>query len=200
MPGSLTLVTEEILTEQVAQKLLAYVDPEASFGLCIGRQGIGYIRQRLSKLNQAARGMRIVVIADRDRPSNCPINMIRQWLGSERHPNLLIRLAEMEIEAWIMADGEQLSQFLGVSYARIPRSFDDIPDPKRELVRLAGFSRRRTVREGMCPASRSSAVVGPEYNSELERFVITNWRPEVASQSSPSLARAIEKIRALAIC
>src|SRR3954468_2916017 len=118
MPGQLTLVTEDIPSEVLAQRILAHVDPEATFAQCLGRRGIGYIQSKIRGLNEAARGMRIVVLADRDRYQNCPIELIQNWLGGPRHPNLVIRFAEMEAESWMIADAESLARFL----ARLSRS------------------------------------------------------------------------------
>src|ERR1700733_5542310 len=104
MPGHLTLLTEDLPSEVLAHRLLAYVDPDASFTTNLGRRGIGYVQSKLRSLNEAAVGLRIVAIADRDTIQNCPIEMIQMWLGGTRHPNLVIRMAEMEVESWIMAD------------------------------------------------------------------------------------------------
>lgn len=191
------LLTEDLPSEVLAHRLLAYVDPDASFNTNLGRRGIGYIQAKLRSLNQAATGLRIVAIADRDSTQNCPIQMIQTWIGGVRHPNLVVRMAEMEVESWIMADREAISVFLDVPLNRIPQMPDTVADPKRELVNIARLSRNKKMREEMCPAKGATSVVGPAYNSALEGFIRTNWRPMYASRVSPSLRRAEQRIREL---
>lgn len=198
MPGHLTLLTEDLPSEVLAHRLLAHVDPDASFAQSLGRKGLGYIQSKLRGLNEAARGMKIVVIVDRDNEQNCPVRMIQNWLGNPRHQNLVIRLAEMEIESWIMADREAIANFIDVPLNRIPQNPDTINDPKQTLVNLARASRTRKVREEMCPAPGAHNIVGPAYNSALEMFVREKWRARHAIQHSPSLRRAENRIRELA--
>lgn len=198
MPGHLILVTEDLPSEVLARRLLAHIDPDASFS-GIGRRGVGYVQAKLRSLNRAAAGVRIVAIADRDSVQNCPVEMIRAWLGgSDQHRNLVVRMAEMEIESWIMADRDGISSFLEVPLNRIPQFPDSISDPKRELVNLARLSRSRKMREDMCPAPGAGSIVGPAYNSAVENFIADRWRPLRALQHSPSLRRAEQRIREIA--
>jgi hypothetical protein len=199
MPGTLILATEDLPSEALAHRLLAYVDPDASFK-GIGRRGVGYIQAKLRSLNQAAPGIRIVAIADRDSAQKCPIEMIQAWLGgANQHPNLVVRMAEMEVESWIMADREAIASFLEVPLNRVPQFPDSIIDPKQELVTIARLSRSRAIREQMCPAPGASSVVGPSYNGVIESFIRENWRPGNALRHSPSLRRAEQRVRELAL-
>jgi hypothetical protein len=198
MPGHLILVTEDIPSEAVAHRLLAFIDPDATF-TSIGRRGVGYVQSKLRSLNRAAAGLRIVAIADRDSAQRCPVQLISAWLGgADRHPNLLVRMAEMEIESWIMADREGVSSFLEISANRVAQFPDTLTDPKQELVNLARLSRNKNIREQMCPAPMAQTVVGPDYNGTVENFVRTRWHPARAIVNSPSLRRAELRIRELA--
>jgi|SRR5882724_2533348 len=199
MPGFLTLVTEDLPSQVLAHRLLAHIDPDARFTQSLGRRGVGYIASKLRSLNQAASGLKVVVLIDRDLPQNCPSNLIEAWLGGPRHANLVIRFAEMEIESWIMADGESLAAFLQVPLNRISQMPDLLNDPKQVLVNIARLSRNRRIREDMCPAEGASALVGPAYNSTLEIFLRQEWRPAHAILHSPSLRRAEQRIRELAL-
>jgi hypothetical protein len=197
MPRHLTLVTEDLPSEVLAHRILAHVDAEAVFAQRLGRRGIGYIESKLPSLNRAAAGLKIVVIADRDSRQKCPPEIIRTWVGGPRHPNLVIRMAEMEIESWVMADNESLARFLDVPLNRIPLTPDSIDNPKQILVNIARLSRSRRIRDELCPAVGSSSIVGPAYNSALEKFLRTDWRMARALQNSPSLRRAERRIREL---
>src|SRR6266480_1039793 len=198
MPGHLILVTEDLPSEALAHRLLAHIDPDANFN-SIGRRGVGYVQSKLRSLNQAAAGMRIVAIADRDSVQKCPIEMMRAWLGgADRHPNLVVRMAEMETEPWVMADREGISSFLDIPLNRVPQFPDTLVDPKQELVNIARLSRGKSIREQMCPAAGAQNVVGPAYNSVVEHFIRSAWRPTRALVNSPSLRRAELRIRELA--
>lgn len=199
MPGHITLVTEDLPSEAIAGRLVAYVDPDVVV-TTLGRQGVGYIRAKLRNLNHAASGMRIVAIVDRDSIQNCPIKMVATWLGdAPKNRNLVVRMAEMEIESWIMADREGIASFLNVPLTRIPQFPDTLPDPKQKLVNIARLSRTRSTRDQMCPPPGARTLVGPAYNSLVENFVRTLWNPAHAMQNSPSLRRAVQRIRELAL-
>lgn len=199
MPGSITIVTEDAPSELIAELIIRFVDPEATVGNRLGRQGLGFIARRLRGLNEAANGMRILVLADRDRPENCPVEMIQNWIGGPQHANLIVRLAEMETEAWILADRERLAGYLEIPLARVPQLPDAVEDPKLTLVNLARLSRSSRVRDDMCPAGGSIAKVGPAYNQRLAEFLANFWRVDIAARSSPSLERAQRRIRELCL-
>jgi hypothetical protein len=101
----------------------------------------------------------------------------------------------MEVESWVLADRAQFSSFLSVPEHRIPANTDQIPQPKEFIVTLARRSRRKDIREDLVPAVGSTAPVGPAYNPRLAAFVVDSWDPTAASGASPSLARAVERLR-----
>lgn len=198
MPGYLTLVTEDLPSEIVSEIILRHVDPEGTIATRIGRKGNGYIRRKLKDFNEAAAPtLKIFVLTDRDRPGNCPIELRRQWIRGPQSEYLEVRFAEMETEAWILADPDRIADFLEVAPARVPGNVDQIDDPKRALVNLASSSRNRRVREDMCPPGGATNIVGPAYNLRLEEFLRRHWRVDVAMANSPSLNRAAVRMREL---
>ena len=82
-----------------------------------------------------------------------------------------------------------------VSAARIPENTDLIKDAKGFVAELARRSTKPHVKRGVPKMPGESRVVGPAYNSILTEFVAAKWRPDVASLASPSLARAIKRLR-----
>jgi hypothetical protein len=90
-----------------------------------------------------------------------------------------------------MGDREGLASYLGISTSLVPASPESLDDPKRALVALARQCRRKDIREDMVPYEGSSAPVGPGYLARVREFADAHWRPDVASQSSPSLARCV---------
>lgn len=198
MPGYLTLVTEDLPSEIASELILGHVDPESAIANRIGRKGNGYIQSRLKGFNEAASpGLKIFVLTDRDKPANCPIELRQLWLRGPQSQYLVVRFAEMEIEAWILADPERIAAFLEVPAARVPDGVDQLADPKQSLVNLARSSRSRRVREDMCPAEGAKNLVGPAYNPRLEEFLRLHWRVEVAMANSPSLYKAAIRMQEL---
>jgi hypothetical protein len=103
-------------------------------------------------------------------------------------------VAVREVEAWLLADRDQIARFLSVAVSRIPRSPDDLADPKRAVVDAARRSRARAIRDDIIPAARSGRAVGPAYTARMTEFVMTEWRPEIAAGSSDSLARCLTRV------
>jgi hypothetical protein len=112
-----------------------------------------------------------------------------------------LRVAVRKAEAWLLADRERLSRFLGVSADLIARKPEDLANPKREIVDLASRSRRRAIRQDMVPRQGSGRAVGPAYSSRLIEFVSdaqAGWRPDVAAENADSLRRCLKSLRMLA--
>jgi hypothetical protein len=110
------------------------------------------------------------------------------------------RIAVHAIEAWLLADAEQLAAFLSIPVTRIPSNPDAEPEPKTTLINLARQSRRRTIREDIVPRQGSGSRVGPGYSSRIIEFVkVTEnpWRPEIAIKRSGSLRRCMEALQNL---
>lgn len=197
MPGHLTIVTEDLPSEIVTEILLSHVDPHGVVVNRLGRQGNGYIRRKLKDFNEAAAGLKIFVLTDRDSVLNCPIELRQEWIRGPQAPNLVVRFAEMETEAWLLADPDRVTEFLEIPGNRVPNNVDRLPDPKQTFVNLARSSRNSRIRDDMVPAQGASAAVGPAYNPRVEEFLRTKWRVGVAIENSPSLKRAATRLREL---
>jgi len=94
-----------------------------------------------------------------------------------------------------MADREAFSKYLLISMDKIPLRTDQIADPKEFLVNLARKSRRLRLRKDLIPAHGSTSKIGPGYNARLGEFVQKHWDVDKAAQNSPSLARALQRLR-----
>ncbi len=103
------------------------------------------------------------------------------------------------VEAWLLADRERISAFLGVGTVKVPRDPETLEDPTRTLVDLARQSRRRDIREDMVPRPGSGRSVGPAYTSRMIEFAADagRWRPEVAAENSRSLGRCRNALKRL---
>ncbi len=188
----ISLVVEDTLGQVVLRRILREYRSDALVGGCYGNRGYEYIRKRAREFNKAAKGLPLLMVADLEM--ECAPAQLRSLLPRPKHPNLLFRIAIMEIESWILADRSGFSSFLGVAKRRIPQNVDSVSDPKKLIVDLARRCRKRFLREALVPAPGSTARVGPEYNGQLSSFVVYAWNIEEASQNSPSLQRALSAI------
>lgn len=198
MPGRhqiiLSAAAEGDLDEIALRRLLAEAD--LLIGKVYGKTGKDYLRNRIQDYNNAARFTPWIVLVDLDREADCAASLCRSWL-LEPAPKLTFRVAVHALEAWLLADGEAISEYLGVSRERVPRTPDDDPDPKQSLIELACHSRQARIREAMTP-SRGRRV-GPLYSLLMTEFIERHWRPEIAAERSDSLRRCRLRLRELAL-
>jgi hypothetical protein len=197
MPDIWILVAvEDQLSEAVALKMLAQSGKPFRVAQILRRDGAVYLKTRMQQFNRSARKLPFLVLADLDNPKECPPERVRSWLGSQRQePNLIFRIAVMEVESWVLADREAVAGFLKVAINKIPPAPDEILEPKELLVSLAQRSRSRHIREDLCPKPGATSKVGPAYNGRLSEFVRAQWDPLRACACSPSLSKAMKSLK-----
>lgn len=184
-----------MVDEVVVRRILA------SVGLNVwayyGGKGKAHLLKSLHGYNVSAQRSAWVVVVDLDRDFGCAPEAVAAWLPWAAHL-MRLRIAVREVESWLLADRQRMAGFLGCPIGALPRAPDELADPKAEVVRLARRSRRRDVREGLVPHAGSRRSEGPTYASDLAAFARDRWRPEQAAGGSPSLARALARLRELA--
>jgi len=182
--------------EAVLKRLLA--EAGAVPGAVYGKNGKQRLKRDLRGYNHAARYAPWFVLVDLDQDAPCPSALREEWLP-EPAPRMCFRIAVREVEAWLLADRERISAFLGVGTVKVPRDPETLEDPKRTLVDLARQSRRRDIREDMVPRPGSGRSVGPAYTSRMIEFAVDagRWRPEVAAVNSRSLGRCRNALKRL---
>lgn len=191
---NLTLIVEDSLSEVVARKMLA----ETGKGYQVTNSLLwnkGKIKLNVGDINNAAQGYIYFVLTDQDTNDRCPTQAISE-IPDPIHPNLLYRFAVMEIESWVMAHRDAISSFLSVPINRIPNNTDSLSDPKKYLVDMARRSKSSRIRKDIAPRNNSTSKVGFDYNGRLIEFVTEYWNIHTASQHSPSLFRAFNKLNA----
>jgi hypothetical protein len=193
-------VVEGDTDEAVALRILEHlaVGSDAMYG----RNGKQWMRQRMPGFLNAAKFSPWLVLIDLDSDANCPPPLVPSWVPGQRHKLLCFRIAVKEIEAWLLSDSETLASFLSVAQSRVPSDPESQLDPKETMVNIARRSRRRAIREDMCPRPGSGRNVGPAYSSRLIEYASTVWRPGVAAEVSLSLRKTIaciERVRDSAI-
>ena len=194
----ITLVVEDDLSGIVAERLVKeYIAGVKVLDLFVAG---GSVRGRIPGLNQRARfNGPVLALADLDRPLSCPAELVQEMTrGLIVEPNLLIRIAVLEIESWIMADRDSISRWLGISVRNVSQYPESLEDPKRALVQLASRSPYRRLREGIGPDRVvGTNRTGPNYNDAVGDFVSHFWIPDAARRNAPSLDRAITRIAEL---
>lgn len=187
------LATEDELSEVVLRRLLDHSNREYAVGTAYGRRGFGYLRRTIKGWNRAAAYVPFIVLTDLDQRL-CPIELIGDWLDETIHPNLLLRVAVREVEAWLLADRPNLARYLRVPAKSIPIAPDELEDPKAALVELARRSGSGLMRDGIVPKRGSTAKQGPDYNACLSEFVRTGWSIDEAAAHSASLRRTVARL------
>ena len=192
--NNVILVVEDRLTDAVSTKILEHFDIEIVRRIIY--EGNSYLQRKAPSYNQAAyQECGVFMLTDLDSPNICPPTLIRSWVKGRLNGWFFLRIAVMEIESWIMADRQAVSEFLGIPTNRIPRNTDNINSPKEFLVSLARRSKNIRLREALVPAQNDkTAKIGPEYNPRLSQFVQDHWNLERAATTSPSLKRTLERL------
>ncbi|GAB4132595.1 MAG: hypothetical protein Fur0046_02480 [Cyanobacteria bacterium J069] len=189
----INLAVEDDLSEAVLREILKQSQRPFSIGNCLKRRGYGYLKKNLRGINNAAKGSPYLVLTDLDR-NECPLAVLSDWLPYPKHPNLIFRVAVVEVEAWLLAHRKAFADFLGISIDLIPHDIDSETDPKRLLIDLAKRSRKRNLRDAIVPPQGSTAKIGRDYNGQLIEFVNQNWQVAAARDCSRSLDRAMNAI------
>lgn len=193
------LAVEDGISEAVCRRLLSVSRPECDVRAVVGLRGYGPLRQRLPELNRSARALEVLLLTDLDTTYPCPGALIDDWReGLTFNSRLLFRVAVHEVESWLLADRHSFAAGLRVPVERLPLEPDLVPDPKRLVVNLARGSRSPTIRADLVPAPGATSAVGPAYNPRMIDFVLNIWNPLQAAAHSPSLRRALERLRAAA--
>jgi hypothetical protein len=190
MPCISTAV-EGAIDEAVARRIIQ--EAGGCAGLIYGRQGKENIR--IGGFNRAAVRTPWFVLVDLNG-GDCAPNLRVDWLPNPSE-FMCFRIAIREVEAWLLADREQIARFLRVSITRIPRDPEALEDPKEMLVNIARQSRSRDIREGLAPSPQSGLRVGPTYTGAVTQFAATLWRPGTASGAAPSLGRCLDRVATL---
>jgi hypothetical protein len=179
------------IDEAVVQRLLSGCGAE--LGTVYGREGKHSVRRGLRGFNKAAEYGPWIVLLDLDNDAICaPRYRAAQLPQPGRF--MCFRIPVRAIEAWLLADVNNISTFLSVGRSAIPRDPDTLVSPKQTLVQLARTSRSRSIRADLVPSARSGRQVGNLYNSRLSEFVLNMWDPTGASIVSPSLSRAVRRL------
>jgi hypothetical protein len=191
----IVVVGEDRLCCALGERLVSAALPEWTLALpAINTQGVTKLWSGIARYNQQAHVQPVLCIADADR--QCVKSLLSNNAPSHSHPHFLLRLAVEEAESWLLADKGSFASFLAVPVNKIPDQPDTLSDPKQTILALSKRSRKRVLRDEMVSPFDNNKQ-GSGYNAHLTEFVRGHWNVDRAVQSSPSLARALPKIRSL---
>lgn len=197
--STLFVAVEDELSLSVVQRIVSYLAIKSELIELGAKQGgYGLIKKRIGRYFELAKRFPVVVLTDLDN-YQCPVALRSDWkLQSSWHENLAFCIAVREVEAWLLADRDSFSRYFALKARVLPRvPSDDILDPKGAIIDAIRHSGKAEHRLAILPAEGSRSKVGMGYNRVLSRYVISDWQPEVAAESSSSLARMIERTRSL---
>ena len=180
--SGLVVATEDELSEAVALRLAAEVQPALTVTQTLRRQGFGYLRSKMASWCQLAQQQPVFLLTDLDRLA-CPATLLTQWLGAlTPPPNLLMRVAVREVESWLLADHLAMQQLLGEK-GKLPPAPDSLDDPKQTLLTLAKKYAPRDVRLDLVQSTGAMACpVGVK--AKGFQILIAGW-PGIAGCRSP---------------
>ena len=199
MPAGVLVAVEGDTDEPFAYRIVT------QSGLTVDRvvvlHGHGNLDSRIERWCQASNRRPLLVLRDLEPTlgADCAPSLIQNLSGGGVRTNTtLIRIAERELESWLLADQAGVASYFHLRPNAIPVRPDLEADPKQTLVNLCRSSTSREVRRGMIPSPRSGRQVGPEYTGLLLRFAASGWDVRRAREASPSLDRAAAALERLA--
>ncbi len=163
------------------------------------KAGFGQLKKMAPKLVQMCgkAGLFAFVMTDLDR-DECAPSLIRCWfsINPPLPDSLIFCVAVREVEAWLLADRDNLADFLGIAKTNFSAEPENLDYPKRHLLDVIRSKGRKRFHRDMLP--KGNAHIGPEYNRVLCDFVENHWSIDKAQQCSPSLQRTVNALRRIA--
>ncbi len=133
---------------------------------------------------------------DPDDGAGCVPEHVRRLLGGPLlAPGLALRIPVHAVEAWLMADRVAFTRYFATDV--VPGDPDSLPAPKRAVVDACRWSSDPGIRADMLPNERSGRQAGPLFEARIIDFARREWSVERARHGSPSLQRAVDRLRAL---
>lgn len=185
------LFSEDILLELAAKRIIAAFNPNVVVTNVMGRRGISFFQSRIREIRRSSGILKFIVFLDGDTLGpRCPADTIMEWFDTTNPNNIHVRFARYEVESWLLADRQNIANFLGISVASVPPINEATQNTKELLVQTARRSRKRDVVMDIVPQAGLTSTVGPAYNARMSKFIQEVWDIEAAATANDSLARA----------
>jgi len=213
--SSVAIVIEDALSEGVIRRLIHHTHRDWTVGVRYplhllaggrsnprnveerrGLSGFGQIKVQMPAFNNLAKLRPIIVLTDLDVHVQCPGDLWGKWMPNvTKHPNLILRVAIKEVEAWLLADRDNMADLLSISVGNMPAYPEALADPKIEIVNLARNSPSDEVKHALVPVHGSTAEVGRSFDTTLAHFARNTWDIDAAVKTSNSLNRAVKALK-----
>ena len=187
------VVVEDELSAAIVNKLVSDSRRDINIARIVNERGNGSIKNGIDKYKSASHVLPHIILTDLDRVE-CPPKLLENWNAVNLPNRILFNVAVKEVEAWLLADREGISEFLDIALNKIPRYPEEEQDPKLTLINLSRKSRRRRLAIEMTPEVGSSAQIGPLYNQRLIEYVNDKWDINRAKALSNSLDRIVNRL------
>lgn len=169
-------------------------------GIQVAR-GVKNIRKRMSSHAQAAQYYPRILFVDSDH--HCPKELRVEMEGlSQIMPipaGLIIRVVDVCVKSWILADRDGLAAFCGLNPSAIPDpvALGRKGSHKEVLLNVLSRARIKDVREAMVRTTKGKLSFGPLYGRRLADFATRHWSAIRAAGHNDSLARALVRLTQL---
>jgi len=195
---SVYTAVEDRLSATVLERLISETNGAVEIGVPMPPKGSGELKKKLPSLIKLAPNVPVIMLTDLDL-KECAPSLASEWFGNRVKPKpLLFRVAVREVEAWLLADRTNFSEFARVPLKKIPESPEALDDPKQTLLNLITRHSPSALKSDVIADHGHGPEQGLAYNERLSQFVLHNWDPVQASTQSDSLARARKRIFELA--
>lgn len=175
-----------ILSEFIIHRLLESFEGKFSVVNSYNGRGFGYLKTNIKGFNEACVSTPFLVLTDLDK-AKCPVQLVNDWLGDQRHPSLIFRVAVREVEAWLLGDAISFSTYTRTPINQIPKDPEQEEDPKLTLINLVSRYGPRALKEDIVPIGTAS--IGRAYNLRLMEYIISHWNIQRAMNTCESLRR-----------
>lgn len=189
----ISIATEDILSEKLVIKLINEFNKFELINT-FGKKGNGYIFKNIKKFHQLSFNRNILIVLDLDSRHNEEA-FTKEVLGCIKiNSNLKISVSVREIESWLLADKEGISEFLQISKDKITSNPELLLDPKEEIIKLAKKGKNIRTKNGIPPKKGAISKMGLSYNTLLTEFVENIWSSDRAKINSDSLQKILSTL------
>lgn len=198
MSSRLRVFVEGDTDEPFARRVIEVAGHSTAAVFVVG--GHGMIDKRVERWCKPSNVHPMLVLRDL-KPTlgkNCAPALVRHLVGDGPHSvTTVFRLAERELEAWLLADRAAVAEYFSVKLSAVPLLPDTEFDPKQTLVNICRSSSSSRIRNGMVPTPSSGRAVGQQFTGLVLSFGRSHWDAARARTASPSLDRAIAALELL---
>ncbi|SES22567.1 hypothetical protein CCYS_10010 [Corynebacterium cystitidis DSM 20524] len=160
----------------------------------INKRGVANLDQKISGYHSAAQQYTDVGwLILRDSDNQCPVTLRERFdPPSNGSANFIFRVVHSMTEGWLLSDAQSCADYFRIPKDRIPKQPEKIPHPKGLLLELCRKHSPKDIRDDMVTDDHR---MGPLFADRLIEFAEQSWNIKTAASVSPSLNRAVQRLR-----